>query len=99
MRIEVLDFRGCPNSGPTIDLVRRTAVTLGVRSPVETVEVLSLEDAVRLRFLGSPTVRVNGVDVEAAARGRSDFAMVCRLYGSSGMPSADAVAAAIKQPA
>lgn len=99
MRIEVLYFRGCPNSRATIDLVRRTAVTHGVRSPIETVEVGSLADAVRLRFLGSPTVRVNGVDVDPAARGRSDFGMVCRLYGSSGVPSADAVAAAIHEPA
>jgi hypothetical protein len=34
------------------------------------------------RFLGSPTVRVDGEDVEPAAAERSDFGMKCRLYGT-----------------
>jgi hypothetical protein len=35
-----------------------------------------------LRFLGSPTVRVDGVDVEPGAEKRRDFAFSCRIYRS-----------------
>lgn len=44
------------------------------------------ENAERLRFLGSPTVRVNSVDVEPAARRRSDFGFACRTYNGQGIP-------------
>ncbi len=42
--------------------------------------VESPEDAEAQRFLGSPTVRVDGVDVEPGAAERADFGMKCRLY-------------------
>jgi hypothetical protein len=35
-------------------------------------------------LLGSPTVRVNGVDVEPGAEERRDFAFCCRIYRSDG---------------
>jgi len=43
-----------------------------------------------LRFLGSPTVQAEGVDIEPAARERADFAMSCRVYSTpDGLPSED----------
>ena len=56
----------------------------GVDAPVELRRVESDEAAERERFLGSPTLRVNGKDVDPAAGGRTDFGLKCRLY-----PSAD----------
>lgn len=50
----------------------------------------SVEDAERERFLGSPTIRVDGRDVDPGAGGRGDFGLKCRLYRSeertSGLP-------------
>ena len=42
--------------------------------------VSDLEAAERLRFLGSPTVRVHGRDIEPGADKRTDFALSCRVY-------------------
>ncbi len=42
--------------------------------------VESVEDAERERFLGSPTLRVNGRDVDRSATQRSDYGLKCRLY-------------------
>lgn len=43
-----------------------------------------------MRFLGSPTVRVNGRDVEPGAEERTDYVLACRVYrgeaGFSGQP-------------
>jgi hypothetical protein len=43
-----------------------------------------------MRFLGSPTIRVNGRDVEPGADDRETFVLACRVYrteaGISGQP-------------
>lgn len=85
-RIDILYFGGCPNHKPAIELVEDTTRDLGVDFELVEVEVRSAEDAIRHRFLGSPSIRVNGVDIEPAARQRSDFGLACRTYGGRGLP-------------
>ena len=63
-RVEVLYFAGCPSYEQTRELV----------------EVEDADRTVELRFLGSPTVRVDGHDVEPRADERKDFAFACRVY-------------------
>ena len=95
LRIEILLVKDCPNGAPTEELVRRTAAALKLEASVRTVEVESPKEALRLRFLGSPTVRVNGLDIDPAVRDRTDFAFGCRLYGASGVPPSTLLRAAI----
>lgn len=84
--IEVLYFAGCPNHESTVELVREVVRELELDATVREVSVETVETALRLRFLGSPSVRVNGRDIEPAARERSDFGLCCRIYGSAGVP-------------
>jgi hypothetical protein len=79
-RVEILYFEGCPNHRPARALVERLASELRVEPEIELVEVADPEAAVALRFLGSPTVRVDGRDVEPGAEERRDFAFSCRIY-------------------
>ncbi len=81
-RVEILYFQGCPNHEPARALVERLARQLGIEPEIELVEVADPEAAVALRFLRSPTVRVDGVDVEPGAEERRDFAFSCRIYRS-----------------
>ena len=81
-RVEILYFEGCPNQEPARALVERLARQLHVEPQIELVEVTDPEAAVELRFLGSPTVRVDGADVEPGAAERRDFAFSCRIYRS-----------------
>ena len=37
-----------------------------------------------LRFLGSPSIRVDGIDVESAARTAREYALTCRTYVADG---------------
>ena len=67
-----------------------------------TIELRRISDdraAKRERFLGSPTVRVNGRDVEPGAERRSDYGMKCRLYrsavGVSGQPPQELLRVAV----
>ncbi len=87
MNVRVLYFRGCPNHGPVVEMARRLVTEHGLDSAVEEVEVFP-DDVVARRFLGSPTVQVDGADIDPAARDRTDYAMSCRVYTTpDGLPS------------
>ena len=95
--VEILFFEGCPNHQPTADLARATLRELGLTVSVREIGISTDEDARRHRFLGSPSIRVNGADIEAEARDRSDYAMSCRMYGSSGLPPKELLVAALRE--
>lgn len=96
MKVEVLYFEGCPNHEPAVRLAREVLAELGQNATVEEVEITSPEDAERLRFLGSPTVLVDGVDVEPSARSRTDYGFSCRTYNGNGVPPRELIADAVK---
>lgn len=98
-RVELLYFDGCPNHEPLHDRLRELLSAHHVHATIETVPVTSEEEARAQRFLGSPTLRIDGVDVEPGADGRTDFGIKCRLFltpdGPSGIPAAAWVLAAL----
>ncbi len=94
--IEILFFAGCRNFGPAVELAERVVADLGVDAHIQQVEVDSADEAQRLRFLGSPSIHVNGQDIEPDAGGRTDFAVSCRLYGDSGIPASDLLESAVR---
>ncbi len=73
MRIEILYSEGCGHSGSTLALVREVLDELGCEAEIRELRVADPAEAERLRFLGSPTVRVDGVDVEPDATSRIAF--------------------------
>jgi hypothetical protein len=100
-RVEILYFDGCPNHKPAHELVEQVAAELGLQTEIELVEVPDAETATRVRFLGSPTVRVDGRDVEPGADERSDFVLACRVYRSErgvvGQPEVDWIRSALSE--
>ena len=97
MKIEVLYFEGCPNSTPTLEMVKQVASELGVDAAITTVEVNDPDQAHRHRFFGSPSVQVHGIDADPAVRSRTDYAYGCRMYGSTGTPPREMIEAAIRE--
>src|ERR687887_2588879 len=80
--IELLYFDGCPNHEALLTHVRELVEHV---EPAPDVVVRRIADdgaAQRERFLGSPTVRVDGRDIEPGADQRLDYGMKCRLYGT-----------------
>ena len=83
MRIEVLFFDGCPNYEALLPHLRSLLCAGGFADArIDLLRVTDAETAQRERFLGSPTVRVSGEDVEPGAGARSDFGLKCRLFAS-----------------
>jgi hypothetical protein len=82
--VEILYFAGCPGHSRAIELVRDVAAQNGVPIQLVEIEVRDDLDAQRLRFLGSPSIRVDGRDVEPATTRADEYRMSCRLYRDGG---------------
>ena len=88
--VEILYFDGCPNHHAACELVDRVIGEVCGEAEVRLVNVADEESARRARFLGSPSIRVNGRDIEPSADGRAEYVLSCRLYrteqGFAGQP-------------
>ena len=93
--IEVLYFEGCPNHEPAVELAREVVRELALADEIREIQVETADEAERLRFLGSPSLRVGGSDIEPGADERSDYALACRMYGASGLPPKQLLIAAL----
>jgi hypothetical protein len=65
----------CPATPATIQLVEGVARTMRISIALEQILVETPAQAQACSFLGSPTVQVEGRDVEPEARGRTDFGL------------------------
>jgi hypothetical protein len=74
----------------------------GISSEVEVLKVESEHQARQLRFVGSPTIRIDGRDIDPPSDPR--FALTCRVYRLeddriSPLPSRDMIRRALRSPA
>lgn len=95
IRIEVLYFNGCPHHSPTIERINSVLRSEDCTAEVREVLVPDPVTAQKVRFLGSPTVRVNGIDIEPETSARRDFGLMCRRY-AGGVPSRELIRAAVR---
>ena len=73
MKVKVVSLEKCSVTGPTITLVKEIAREMGVPINFEHAIVKTSEDAVALRHIGSPTVQINGLDIDTGAREVNQF--------------------------
>ncbi len=90
MKVELLYFDGCPSYERLLPRLSELVAGADPDAQLELRRVESIEAAEREHFLGSPTVRIDGVDIDPGAAERTDFGLKCRLYrtgeGISGLP-------------
>ena len=96
MKIEVLYFDGCPNHLPTAERVRAILRQEGVVAEILEIEVKDESAAKAFAFPGSPTVRINGLDIDPALRASEDAGFACRRY-PGGLPSEGMIRAALRE--
>jgi hypothetical protein len=94
MKIEILYVPGCPNHKPAVKAVTNVLASDSFETEISEVPVRSEGEAHALRFPGSPTIRVNGGDVEPEPV--SGYGLACRLYGNgTNIPSEAAIRTAV----
>ena len=77
--IELLYWQGCPSHPEAKALLEQVLAELGRDDEIVLTEVTSDAEAERLRFPGSPTIRIDGLDIDAmGANGRPS--LTCRIY-------------------
>ena len=101
MKIELLYFDGCPNHAPAMEMLRETLDSLGLEDKVHNVEIHTQAEAEAIKFVGSPSIRINGSDIEPWARTAKTFGLSCRTYvhdsHQSGIPSREMVRGALME--
>lgn len=101
MRVEVLYFDGCPNHEALLPRLHELLAHAGIETEIELRRVEDRETAEHQQFLGSPTLRINGVDVDPSAATRCDYGLKCRLFatpdGLRGTPADEWILAALDQ--
>jgi len=100
-KIEFLFWEECPSHPQAMARLKEVLAEEGLDLPIESIEVLTDEDASRLQFPGSPTIRVNGADVDPTGAAQMGTALTCRVYiledgRFSPVPSKDMIRRALR---
>ena len=89
MKIDLLYFDGCPSWKSGLENLRSAIAREGLQANINVVQVTDDEQATRLRFLGSPSFVVDGVDLWQ--ENRAAYYLSCRVYmtpeGVKGTPT------------
>ncbi len=80
-KIEFLYFEGCPSYKSALDHLKEIIDEEKIDSNLKIIIVESPEEAQKVGFQGSPSIRVNGIDLEDKNDG---FSFNCRLYNVNG---------------
>jgi hypothetical protein len=79
MHVELLFWEGCPSHPKALADLREAMVDLGLDPEgIVAREVHTDSDADREHFVGSPTIRIDGIDIQPPAG--EPFGLTCRVY-------------------
>ena len=103
MQIEFLWFDDCPHHTAARALLSEVLAERGVEAEIDDINVPDLESGERVKFAGSPSIRINGTDIEPGYEDTGDYAPRCRVYPTSaglrGVPEREWIEAAIEAAA
>lgn len=101
MKIEFLYSSRCPNREEALQNLIRVLKRNGWFMGIHSIEIKDLNQAKKAKFLGSPTIRVNGQDLEKDAEKADSYSLDCRTYVINGesisVPTEDFIEEGIKR--
>ena len=78
LEIEILYFEDCPSWKQADDIMESVLRDLDIDHHIALVRVETQDEADTNRFVGSPTIRVNGEDLFPTSQ--NHYALGCRVY-------------------
>ena len=101
MKIELYYFDDCPSYEKARENLKDALRLEELAQEVEMVSVASESDAQVKRFIGSPTIRINSIDIEGPEAEEKGYGYGCRIYAengrSAGWPSVERIRQALKR--
>ena len=95
--VEILYIRGCPNFRPLTALVRELVLEMGLSATLREHEIGNGSELDRAEFRGSPTLLIDGRDIEGHETSQCDsVSLSCRTYSGKRLPARDSVRAALR---
>ena len=99
MRVSFLYYEECPSHDLALERLREVMAEEGISREVEVIKVETEDQARELRFVGSPTIRVDGQDIDPPSDSR--YVLTCRAYRLederiSPIPSKDMIRRALR---
>lgn len=95
MKVQLYYFDDCPSYQKALENLKEALRLQELPQQVEMIPVTSEADAQAKRFIGSPTIRINGVDVEGPEAEEKGYGYGCRIYAengrSAGWPSVEQI--------
>ncbi len=79
MRIDFFYFEDCPSHEQALERLRKVISEEDVEADISVVKVTSEEQARDLEFVGSPTILVEGRDIDPHLE-QPNYALTCRTY-------------------
>ena len=84
MKIELLYFNSCPSYKQALTNIKAALKEKNLQAELVMVNVESETKAKEVGFQGSPSVRINGKDIEGRDEG---YSFSCRIYSDNGKPA------------
>lgn len=88
-KITLLYFEGCPSWQLALENVKKLIRTEKIQAEISLVKIETPEQAQNEQFLGSPSIRINGIDLWPEER--ANYTLRCRVYqtpaGLKGSPT------------
>ena len=95
MTIEFLYFDRCPNHEKALTTLKEVFSDAGMKDEIQIIRIQRQEDVVKYCFIGSPSIRIDGKDLEVAEDESTEYSMRCRRYKNgdtmNGFPSKELI--------
>ena len=100
MKIQLLHIADCPNARAARRMLDEALRELGLLEEILEIEVCDSAHAEQLAFPGSPTIRIDGKDVETISSGQGGYGVSCRTYvidgRRRGVPAQEIISKALR---
>lgn len=100
--VELLWFSDCPNHAAARGMLQEVIAEIAPDTPIRDLDATDPVTAEHLRFPGSPTIRVDGRDIDPGYVDPGDYTPRCRLYrtesGLRGLPERRWIEDALRRP-
>jgi len=101
-KVELLWFSDCANHAAARRLLEEVIAEVAPGTPILDVDATDPVTAQQVHFPGSPTIRVDGRDIDPTYTDPGDYTPRCRLYRTSaglrGLPERGWIMDALRRP-